>query len=339
MKMSRRAQASLEVAVFGSLMLVALLAGLSYKRILSEQNSFDQGVWKLTVNAYHSTPFSWTDEFGQTQTAQGAVYTLTKHEDRQANNLFQPQKRSSAASYTVYDSIAEDPPDYAKEFYNEQEVNLGNELKLFKFRSGSAFGAPREELKLTTAEIIAILFPTAVSALGKGLSVIFNFQNWWARWGNVITWGVRVAAFTYLATQISRVFTKLTAVEDRWRQLETQDEYFGEVCGWRVATYKDGSTIAGKQYVKEVSPYVWDQQANQDRDSLYTETRTETPASIVNTRSVQLSDGVHYILSVRYDTTDCPVSALSSHTYQDAGQRSTVVGLGGTQSETWTTPK
>lgn len=336
---NRRGQATLETAIFVSLMLVVLFAALNYQRNLAEQNALDVQVFSEAKDEAEFHEFTGTHPDGEEFPALGATVSLTQNVDRQSNRLFQPQKRSSSSSYTVYWSNAEDPPDLNYSRFNEQDIDI-SEKQLEWPRDGDAYGTPEEELALSTWDYIAIAYPPLQDLLGTQCSKWFKFEDWWSKWGGYLNVAARTAAFAYFYFQYQDKLNEIEDVDERREALEEQDEQMGE-WGWRVASkHKDGEDKAGKWYLKEVSAQVWDSEWTEDKNYDYSETRDETSSAIINQRSIDLGDTVAHTVWQRFDVTvPDPTIEPSLHTYIKIGEQMVAIDLGGSQSETWTTPK
>lgn len=368
----RRGQATAELAVFGSLIILVVGVLLSYTRTIREQQKIEQQVFRQALKDANEHAFNVTDIYDETVTDYGATVGYSKTLDKQANLLFEPSRRSSAASYTVFWSGAEDPPTLDKNVINQDSISKNNSdgsislsrKKITYDRDSEATETSDKELKLSTLDVIALIAPVAVSTIG---SEFFknNIGNWFGAYAGQIVFAVKLASFIYFYAQYSETISKLEEVEQRREELEDQDEQMSK-WGWRISTdAKDSadSIDAGKYYVKEVDAQIYDTLMNSSTQNNYIEIKVEAPSQITNNRGTSLTDTVNRNFKLRYDVTapdpaipilDQDLIALtpSQHTYEyslsdiplsqglgaDRSYASSQVGTTVSQEALWTTP-
>lgn len=362
----RRGQATAELAVFGSLIILVAGVLLSYTRTIREQQKIEQQVFRQALKDANEHAFNVTDIYDETVTDYGATVGYSKTLDKQANLLFEPSRRSSAASYTVFWSGAEDPPTLDKNVINQDSISKNNSdgsislsrKKITYDRDSEATETPDKELKLSTLDLIALIAPVAGSAIG-------SYTNWFGTYAGEILFAVKLASFIYFYAQYSETISKLEEVEQRREELEDQDEQMSK-WGWRISTdAKDSadSIDAGKYYVKEVDAQIYDTLMNSSTQNNYIEIKVEAPSQITNNRGTSLTDTVNRNFKLRYDVTapdpaipilDQDLIALtpSQHTYEyslsdiplsqglgaDRSYASSQVGTTVSQEALWTTP-
>jgi len=337
--MSRKAQALLELALFLGLMLMVLLAALSYQRNLREQSLTDTDVFKKAKVLARDNTFLRTDIDGIQILCSGAVVSYSLNADRQANRIFQGgQRRTSASAVSIYYSNDEDPPDLEYNYYNTaaNDISKGDaEKRLYLPRQGGA--DPEDAMKISTAEYLLVAYP-ALEALAKGLMNLVkgaNYNDWVAKWGNWLEFA-RIAAAAALAIDIGIALGKIRDARSERDRLKAQDEQYG-LWGWRVADEThDGKALAGKNYVKVVRPQTWDVATVEPKSINYTETQTGDNS----VRNVTIGDAVTYAVYRSYDvTTQDAVSGfpihMSGHVFEKLPSKQVTVDLGGSQSETW----
>jgi hypothetical protein len=322
--MNRKAQALLELALFVGIMLMVLLAALSYQRNLREQKFADQNVFDQTVRRADKEVFSEKDIDGETWKCTGAIVSYNLNIDRQANRIFQGgQRRTTGSSASVYYSGAEDPPNYDFSYYNNTDY-ADNSEKIYTLRAGSA--DPEDALKYTTADYIALAYPL----ISRLASWMFNLKNetWFTKWDKYL----RAATSAYFVAQWYIRIGKMDDAATERATLEAKDKEMGE-WGWRVCDeVHDGKARAGKEYVKEISPQVYNMETVEDKSIDYDETQ-QADKSI---RSVTIGDEVTYKIFRRKDmTSPNPTIPPQDHNFVDLGSKEVKINLGGSQSETW----
>jgi hypothetical protein len=341
--MFRRAQALLELALFLGLMLMVLLAALNYQRNLREQRKSDQNVFDQATERAYKEVFEEEDLEGETWTCTGAVVSYSLNADRQANRIFQGgQRRSSGSSASIYWSGAEDPPNRDFNYYNtDTDISSGEEpIKLYYDRPGTA--DPEDEMKLSTGEYIIAMYPIisevaqgvwkGIAKHNKVIKESLNEIKWWKNWGGYLDTAIRLASFAFFATKFYNALKRIDDAEEERKKLEDLDEQMGE-WGWRVCDIvHDGEDLAGKKYVKEITPQVYDSEVAEDKSVAYNETQQAN----TSVRNVTAGDKVVHKIYRRYDVTKPdPTIELNLHEFQDLGSKEVTVDLGGSQSETW----
>jgi len=329
--MGRKAQALLELALFLGIMLMVLLAALSYQRNLREQKLADENVFAEAQATAYSQEFIEKDIDGVEYVCSGAIVSYSLNADRQANRIFQGgQRRTAASSASIYYSNAEDPPNLEFNYYNTTDINDGIEPKKLYYDRPGGTEDPEDGLKLTTADYIAVLYPV----LSSFVVDLFNLteETWWASWGGYLNFALRAFSFAYLASRVSEAISNLEETEAERDRLKEQDDQMGE-WGWRVCDLiHDGSSLAGKKYIKEVTAQVYDISSTETKQIIYDEARS-TNAS---TRAVNVDHQVVRGILRRYDVTvPDPTIPLTDHTFEKLGDVNVTVDLGGGQSETW----
>jgi hypothetical protein len=329
--MGRKAQALLELALFLGIMLMVLLAALSYQRNLREQKLADEDVFdQAKVKAYNHK-FTEKDIDGETWECSGAIVSYSLNADRQATRIFQGgQRRTAASSASVYYSNAEDPPDLEYNYYNTTDISSGEEGKKLYYDRPGGTEDPEDGLKLSTVDYFCAAYPM-LSSMAQGL---FNLKDtgWWSSWGGYLDFALRAASFAYFSARFYEALSEIEASEAEREKLEVQDEQMGE-WGWRVCDeVHDGSSLAGKKYVKDITAQVYDIQTEEAKNINYSETQEANASS----RSVIVGHQVKRRVSRRYDVTvPDPTIPLASHTFEKLGEKEVTVNLSGGQSETW----
>lgn len=345
--MSRKAQAILELSLFLGVMLMVLLAALSYRRNLREQNETDVNVFEQAVLKAHNNTFIDKDIDGEEWECSGATVSYSLNADRQANRIFQGgQRRTTGSSASVYDSNAEDPPSLDYSYYNnidigpEKEVdgvkvNAAFKKKIYYPRPGGTED-PEDGLKLSTADYISAAYPL-LSSLAQSL---FNLKDtgWWKNWGASFDYYARLASYLYFTARYYTALQKLDESEAEREALEDADEEMGE-WGWRVCDeVHDGKSRAGKEYVKEITAQVYDISTEENKSIVYNETQQATPG-YTSTRRVGVGHVVERKFWRRFDeTVPNPTISLANHTFAIIGQGNVTVDLSGGQSENWSAP-
>ena len=331
--MGRKAQALLELALFSALMLMVLLAALSYQRNLREQRATDESVFSKAVALARDHTFTEKDIDGETWNCSGAIVSYSLNTDRQANRLFQGgQRRTSASSASIYYSNAEDPPNLEFNYYNSTDISSGElPKKIYVDRPGGSED-PEDGLKLSAADWISTLYPAVSdSGLVKGFFNLIE-EHWWEDWGSYLDIGLRAASFGYLTYNYLAALAKMDESEAEREKLKALDEQMGE-WGWRICDeVHDGKELAGKKYVKDVTAQAYDIETDENKSINYGEIQ-ETDKS---NRTVNVGHIVQRKIFRRYDvTTPDPTIPLASHTFEKLGEKGVSVDLSGGQSETW----
>lgn len=357
--MFRRAQALLELALFSGLMLVVLLAALSYQRNLREQKLIDNSVFEQAkMKAYNHT-FIEEDIDGEKNLCTGGIITYNLNADRQANRLFQGgQRRTAAGSSSIYWSGAEVPPELNYNYYNDKDIgpeadgNSSLKKKIYYDRAGTANA--EDDLKLSTAGYIAMMYPV-FSSLLQGAYNLFSSTSlsqskWWSSWGGTVDSVLRAAAFAELLVEYAIIMGKLNKAESERDALKDQDDEMGE-WGWRVPDWahdrdefcpgmgKDEmeacENILGKYYIKDITAQVWDVESEENKGVDYKESQ-RTSFGFSSTRNVNVKDTVDRKVRLRFDVTK-PDSTipLAEHEFEDAGEKNVSIDLGGSQNEVW----
>jgi len=328
----RKAQALLELALFLGIMLMVLLAALSYQRNLREQKLADEDVFDQAKIKAYNHKFIEKDIDGETFECSGAIVSYSLNADRQATRIFQGgQRRTAASSASVYYSNAEDPPNLEYNYYNSTDISSGEEAKKLYYDRPGGTEDPEDGLKLSTADYFCAVYPL-LSTMAQGLFNLEDTGSWWAEWGSFLDFSIRLVCFLYLSERMYEALDKIEESEAERDKLEAQDEQMGE-WGWRVCDeVHDGSSLAGKKYVKEITPQVYDIETEEDKSINYNETQ-DANSSI---RSVLVGHKVNRKISRRYDVTvPDPTLPLASHTFENLGEKEVTVDLSGGQSETW----
>jgi len=339
--MGRKAQASLELALFLGLMLIVLLAALSYQRNLREQKLTDINVFKEVKRLAHDNQFIRKDIDGMEIVGSGAVVSYSLNVDRQANRIFQGgQRRTAASSASVYDSNDEDPPNLEYSYYNTaaKDISAGiDEYKIYASRPGGKVD-PEDGMKLSTAQWISMAYPVLILA-AKGFFKLMGW-NWSSTWGSWLNVVGRAIILAQLIKALADLKTS-SAEALRTAALKAQDEQMGE-WGWRICDEShDPKWRAGKYYVKVVTPQVWDVETVEPKTIDYTETQTAD----TSTRNVAVGHTVTYKVYRRYDTTGKdsqnplldadPTVPLAQHAWETLAPKEVTIDLSGGQSETW----
>ena len=339
--MSRKAQALLELALFLGLMLMVLLAALSYQRNFREQSLSNIDVFKKAKDLADTNKFIRTDIDGKQILCSGAVVSYSLNADQQANRIFQGgQRRTSASSVSIYFSNDEDPPELEYSYYNYSDklhdISFGDgEKKLFLDRPGSK--DPEDGMKISTWDYILVAYPAIESLAGWLATKFTGGDNWVKAWGNWLE-ASRIAVAAILATRVGIALKEISDAEAERARLKTQDEQYG-LWGWRVADEAhEGKELSGKKYVKVVRPQTWDVETAEPKSIHY----TETQAGDKSTRNVTIGDSVTYIVYRRYDETTLDAVngvsiPLAGHVFPvaDRSVKTVFVDLSGSQSETW----
>ncbi len=329
--MNKKAQALLELSLFLGLMLMVLMGALIYQRNLYEQRTGDENVFEQAKERAYKHTFTEKDIDGEEWECSGAIVSYSLNVDRQANRMFQGgQRRTSASSASVYYSNAEDPEDLQFNYYNTTDISKGEtEKKIYYDRPGGTED-PEDGLKLNAADWISILYPV-VSSMAQGL---FNVKDtgWWQSWGGWLDLALRAASYAYLTARFAEVVSSMDQSEAERQALEDQDEQMG-YWGWRVCDeVHDGSALAGKKYVKDLTLQIYDISTEEQKTVNYNEAQTDK-SSI---RNVNVGHVVNRTILRRYDVTSPdPTIPLSSHTFEISGNTGTTVDLSGGQSEVW----
>ena len=330
--MNRKAQALLELALFLGLMLMVLLAALNYQRNMREQKFADNNVFDQTVKRADKEIFPETDIDGETWTCTGAIVSYSLNVDRQANRIFQGgQRRTVGSSASVYYSGAEDPKSYEFNYYNNTDISKGDlPVKIYTPRNyGTA--DPEDAMKLSTADYIAIAYPI-VSGLAQWM---FNLKEhtWFKEWGGPLDTVIRLASYIYFTVRYNNALQKMDTAEAERLKLEALDKKMGE-WGWRICDeVHDGKARAGKEYVKNVTPQVYDTEIVEDKSIDYDETQQVS----TGTRNVTVGDKVTYEVFRRYDKSIDPTIPPDSpdRILEKLPSKEVTVDLGGGQNETW----
>ena len=332
--MNKKAQALLELALFVGIMLMVLLAALSYQRNLREQRLTDENVFTQAKLRAFNNKFTEKDIDGQTIESSGAVVSYSLNADRQANRLFQGgQRRAAASSASVYYSNSEDPPNLEFNYYSKgvaaTDIDIGELPKKIYWDRPGGTEDPEDGLKLNAADWVAVLYP-ALSSVVTGL---FNLKSegWWAL-GGYIDFAARAASFAYLTSRYAAVVNSMDKSEAERAALEANDKQMSE-WGWRISDkIHDGDALAGKKYVKEVFAQAYDVDTAETKSIDYGETQTGGSSS----RAVTVGHNVARTIRRRFDVTSPdPTIPLASHTFEILGEKAVAVDLGGVQSETW----
>jgi len=334
--MGKKAQALLELALFLGLMLMVLLAALSYQRNLREQKLADENVFAQAKDRAYRNKFIETDIDGEEWECSGAIVSYSLNIDQQAKRIFQGgQRRTTGSSASIYYSNAEDPPNLDYNYYNSTDIGpevTGNEAlkkKIYADRPGGTED-PEDALKLNAADWISVLYPI----LSTAVTGIFNLEklDWWTKWGGWLDLGLRVASFAYLAWRYADAIDNMAESDAESEALEDDDEQMSE-WGWRVCDeVHDGEELAGKKYVKDVTAQIYDIATEENKNLDYSETQ-ESGAS---TRSATVGQTVTRKILRRFDiTSPDPTIALASHTFELIDEKDVTVDLGGVQRETW----
>ncbi len=331
--MGKKAQALLELALFVGIMLMVLLAALSYQRNLREQKLTDENVFKQAKEKAFNHKFIEKDIDGDSFECSGGIVSYSLNADRQATRIFQGgQRRTAASSASVYYSNAEDPPNLEYNYYNTTDISSGEEAKKLYYDRAGGTEDPEDGLKLSTADYFCAAYPMLSTYAQKLFNLNGNEAGWWQNWGSYIDVILRIASFAYLSSRLAEALAKIDESEAERDRLKLQDEEMGE-WGWRVCDeIHDGSSLAGKKYIKEVTAQVYDIETEEPKSINYSESQSAN-SSI---RSVSISHQVNRRISRRYDVT-VPDSTipLASHTFEDLGEKAVTVDLSGGQSETW----
>ncbi|MDD5691540.1 MAG: hypothetical protein PHC37_07615 [Candidatus Omnitrophica bacterium] len=330
--MGKKAQALLELALFVGLMLMVLLAALSYQRNLREQKLTDKNVFEQTKEKAFKHEFEEKDIDGETFVCSGAIVSYSLNADRQANRIFQGgQRRTAASAASVYYSNAEDPPDLNYNYYNTTDISSGEEAKKLYYDRAGGTEDPEDGLKLSTADYFCAAYPM-LSGLAQKLFNLDDSVSWWKDWGGYVDVVIRLATFIYLTARVAEALAKIEESEAERIQLAAQDEEMGE-WGWRVCDeVHDGSALAGKKYVKEVTAQIYDIETEEPKSISYSESQSVNSS----TRSVSISHQVNRKISRRYDVTvPDPTIPLASHDFEMLGAKEVSVDLSGGQSEAW----
>lgn len=330
--MGKKAQALLELALFVGLMLMVLLAALSYQRNLREQKLTDKNVFEQAKERAFRHEFEEQDIDGETFVCSGAIVSYSLNADRQANRIFQGgQRRTAASAASVYYSNAEDPPDLNFNYYNNTDISSGEEAKKLYYDRAGGSEDPEDGLKLSTADYFAAVYPL-LSTMAQGLFNLEETFSWWAQWGSFLDFAIRLVCFLYLSERLYEALDRIEESEAERDQLAAQDEEMGE-WGWRVCDeVHDGSALAGKKYIKEVTPQIYDIETEEPKSINYFESQSANSSS----RAVSVSHQVNRKISRRYDiTVPDPTIPLDSHDFELLGAQEVSVDLSGGQSETW----
>lgn len=313
----RRGQATAELAVFGSLIILVAGVLLSYTRTIREQQKIEQQVFRQALNDAHNYNFTVEDVAGQIRTDSGATISYSKTQDKQAGVIFEPNRRSYTADYSVFWSNAEDPPELNKMDVNNDAVSLPGKKITYDRCSQTAnydynlckegFETPDKEMELNTWDAIATIAPVLASGLSLkiGGETVADFLGISAGWVSAIQFGVRTAQFYYFLDKYTEVMDDLTDSDNRREELEEQDEQMSK-WGWRVATeIKDSADgiEPGQYYVKEIDAQTYDTLQDSSTQNNYIEMKVETPSQIINKREASLTDTVNRNFKLRYDVT------------------------------------
>ncbi|MBU2035740.1 MAG: hypothetical protein KKA59_08215 [Candidatus Omnitrophica bacterium] len=323
-------QAAVEIAVFGSLIILAVGALLSYTRTIREQQLLEQQVFRQALKDAYEHKFNVTDIKGDVQTDYGATVSYSKSLDKQAELLFEPNRRGYSASSTILWSGAEDPPALNKMRVNQDNVTLSNKTITY-FRSNEATDAPDRETQMSALDTIAILAPVAVQFVGsKWFSE--HVTDWAAdflkEYGDYVALALKIASYAYLLTKYTEAESKMNDIEARNAALKDQDKQMSK-WGWRVASEAKGDANPGKEYLKDIDAQIWDSRQTSSTQNVFSETKTEDFSRIDSTRSASLTDTVRRTFKLRYDvTTPNSTIAPSLHTYEYISDVSLSQGLG-----------
>lgn len=325
-KINENAQATLEIAIFGSLLLIVLLTLLNYTRSIREQQKLEIEVFEQAANDSWNYNFTAREENGDYYNDSGATVSISKSIDRQSNLLFEPSRRSYSAGYSVLWSGASDPPDVTEYKVNEDTIDT-KKKKIYLLRDPEATDTPDGELQLGAKEVIALLCPLIAQALDWAMPAFFD---WWSQgwtvttggmaipYGGSVVFALRGTAFYLLTDSMLEAMDHMKEVEERAARLEDQDKQYQE-WGWRISNHAkdewpDGIT-AGMYYVKEIEAQVYDQEVVSKTDTNYSETKEENTAAISGRRKVDLKDQVTRIFRRRYDETVDSTLPLDQHVY------------------------
>jgi hypothetical protein len=334
--MSRKAQALLELALFVSIMLMILLTALNYQRNMREQKLADENVFNQTVKEAYKHVFIEKDIDDKDVLCSGAVVSYSLNIDRQANRIFQGgQRRSVASSASVYYSNAESPTNLEYSYYNNIDIgpeapgNAGLKKSIYVVRPGGT-ADPEDDLKLTTLDYIAAIFP-AVTSLVDSIASLVEW-DWWAEWGGWIALIVRTASFGYLVIKSGIALSDLNKAEDERAALKPLDDQMGD-WGWRICDIThDGSARAGRYYVKNITAQVYDIETEENKSIQYGETQQADKS----TRDVNVGHVVKRKILRRFDESQNPTLPLSQHTFNyTVPVQEVTIDLSGVQSETW----
>jgi len=297
--------------MFGALLLLVVGVLLSYTRSMREQQEMDQLVFRKALSDAYNTQVKVKDINGNDTTDYGATASYSMIEDRFANVPFNVGRRTYASNYNIFWSNAESPSDLNSYFVNSDTVSTPMK-KLTYLRDPDASETPDLELKMTTMDYIAVIAPVMISAIG-------SYTNWFGSYAGALGWAAKVGQLAYFYSKYDEMEDKLKEVEKRWDFLEDQDDQFSD-WGWRVATEdKDAADgiEAGKYYVKEIFPEVYDTTFGADTDYDYKETSSANKSRSSITRSIDVADTVRRNFKLRYDIT-APDSSidLALHTYE-----------------------
>jgi hypothetical protein len=329
--MGRKAQALLELSLFLGLMLMVLLTALSYQRNMREQKLTDENVFEQAKERAFKNKFTEKDIDGETWECSGAIVSYSLSADRQANRLFQGgQRRTSGSAASVYYSNAEDPPDIEFNYYNNTDISSGEVARKLYYDRPGGTEDPEDGLKLSTTDYLCAAYPL-LSNMAQGA---FNLaeETWWQNWGGYLDFAIRAASFAYFSARYYEALSNIEGSEAERDRLKVQDEQMGE-WGWRICDQvHDGSSLAGKKYVKEVTSQAYDIETEETKNTDYNEIRDEN----TSTRTVNVGHQVKRTISRRYDLT-VPDSTipLADHTFEVLDPKEVNIDLGGVQSETW----
>lgn len=330
--MGKKAQALLELALFAGLMLMVLLVALNYQRNLREQKLADKDVFEQAKERAFKHKFTEKDIDGETFECSGAIVSYSLSADRQATRIFQGgQRRTAASSASVYYSNAEDPPDLNFNYYNNTDISSGEEPKKIYYDRPGGTEDPEDGLKLSTADYFCAVYPM-LSTMAQGLFNLEETFSWWAQWGSFLDFAIRLVCFLYLSERLYEALDKIEASEAERESLKLQDEQMGD-WGWRVCDeIHDGSSLAGKKYIKEVTAQVYDIATEEPKSINYFESQTASSSN----RSVGITHQVKRRVLRRYDIT-APDSTipLASHDFEILGEKEVTVDLSGGQVESW----
>jgi hypothetical protein len=330
--MGKKAQALLELAMFAGLMLMVLLAALSYQRNLREQKLADEDVFNQAKLKAFNHKFTEKDIDGETFECSGAIVSYSLNADRQATRIFQGgQRRTAASSTSVYYSNAEDPPNLEFNYYNTTDISSGEEAKKLYYDRAGGTEDPEDGLKLSTADYFCAVYPM-LSTMAQGLFNLKDTGSWWAEWGSFLDFAIRLVCYLYLTERLYEALSEIEESEAERDRLKLQDEEMGE-WGWRVCDeIHDGSSLAGKKYIKEITAQVYDIETEEPKSINYFESQSANSS----TRLVSIAHQVKRKISRRYDiTAPDPTIPLASHTFEKLGEKEVTVDLSGGQSETW----
>ncbi len=315
---NRKGQATAEIAVFGALILLALGALLNYTRTIREQQLTEQQVFRQALKDANEHEFEVTNIYEEKVKDYGATVSSSKTLDKQANLLFEPNRRSYSAGYSVFWSGAEDSPELNKTEVNKDTIiktgyedgDVGATPKYRKkikyFRDEGAFETPDKELKLSTLDLVMTIAP-AVATVALASKTVTNYLENLIGKGAApaISFALRAASFGDFCAKYYEAMGNMEDAEARREELEDQDEQMSK-WGWRVATEvkdKDDGIEAGKYYVKEIDAETFDTSSTSSTVSSFTEAKVEDSSRIANNRSVNLTDTINRIFKLRYDVT------------------------------------